>query len=165
MRKVHTLKSIQKIPLPPGEAWDFFSDPSNLLLLTPPFLQLRVTNDVYGERAYPGQILTYRVKPFWGIPWFWMTEITHLEPGKMFVDEQKWGPYRIWHHQHHFAPIPGGVVMTDLVHYGLPMGLAGELAHAWFVKKKLHGIFAYRFQKINESLGSWPQQQMDIQMT
>ena len=156
MSKVHLLKSVQNIPVPLEEAWDFFSNPNNLLTITPPFLNLKVTNLVYGERMYPGQIITYKVRPLVGIPLFWMTEITHIDPLRMFVDEQRQGPYRIWHHQHHFIPILGGVEMTDIVHYALPFGPLGDLAHVLTVKSQLRKIFTFRYHKVVELFGRWP---------
>jgi ligand-binding SRPBCC domain-containing protein len=162
MSTVHSLKSIQKIPAPLPEVWEFFSNPKNLLKLTPPFLNLKVTNEVFGGAAYSGQVMTYTVRPILGIPLGWMTEIKHVEPLKFFVDEQRKGPYRLWHHQHHFNPIEGGVEMTDLVHYRLPMGPLGQLANGLIVKKKLEEIFTYRYRQINIIFGEWPGQEMEL---
>jgi ligand-binding SRPBCC domain-containing protein len=163
MSRVHTLTSIQKIPSGLEETWSFFSNPANLLTITPPFLNLKVTNEVFGKEAYAGQVLTYMVKPLLGIPFSWMTEIRHVEERRFFVDEQRKGPYRLWHHQHHFKPIDGGVEMIDLVHYRLPFGLIGELAH-FAVKKKLHRIFDYRYKKINELFGQWSGEEMNLKI-
>ena len=159
MSKVYHLKSVQKIPVDIETAWDFFSHPQNLFTLTPPHLNLKFTNDLFGAEMYPGQVITYKVKPLLGIPLFWMTEITHVDKYRFFVDEQREGPYKMWHHQHHFKAIEGGVEMTDLVHYALPLGPLGIAAHALVVKKQLHDIFNYRFQKINDLFGPWPQEQ------
>jgi ligand-binding SRPBCC domain-containing protein len=155
MSKVYQLKRIQKLPVDIETAWKFFSDPNNLLTITPPFLNLKMTNEIFGDKAYPGQIITYKVKPLLGIPMFWMTEITHVERLKFFVDEQRKGPYKLWHHQHHFKPVDGGVEMTDLVHYRLPFGVFGNLAHGIIVQSKLNEIFKYRFEKIEELFGRW----------
>ncbi|MCG7858958.1 SRPBCC family protein, partial [Flavihumibacter sediminis] len=103
-----------------------------------------------GAKMYPGQIIEYTVKPLFGIPLYWMTEITHVEEGKYFVDEQRFGPYSLWHHQHHFREVPGGVEMTDIVHYKIPLWILGDIANALFVRKQLQGIFDYRFKKVNE---------------
>ena len=108
MSAVHTLRNVQRIPATLEKTWGFFSDPNNLLNITPPFLNLKVTNEIFGTETYPGQIITYTVKPLFGIPIHWMTEITHVEPKKLFVDEQRKGPYKLWHHQHHFKTITGG---------------------------------------------------------
>jgi ligand-binding SRPBCC domain-containing protein len=159
MSKVYHLKSVQKIPVDIETAWHFFSHPQNLFTLTPPHLNLRFTNDLFGSEMYPGQVITYKVKPLLGIPLFWMTEITHVDKYRFFVDEQREGPYKMWHHQHHFKVIEGGVEMTDLVHYALPFGPLGTAAHALVVKKQLHHIFTYRFQKIKDLFGPWPQGQ------
>lgn len=130
--------------------------------MTPPELNLRVTNEVYGEEVYAGQVLTYRVKPLLGIPLFWLTEITHVAPQSYFVDEQRRGPYKLWHHQHHFRVIEGGVEITDLVHYQLPFGLLGSLTHGLLVRKELQKIFAFRYRKIVELFGSWEGEALEI---
>lgn len=163
MGKVYQLRSVQKIPASLENTWQFFSDPNNLLAVTPPFLNLKVTNEVFAHEAYAGQIITYTVKPLLGIPIFWMTEITHVEPLKFFVDEQRKGPYKLWHHQHHFKAIEGGVEMADIVHYRLPFGFLGRIAHPLIVKNKLKEIFHFRFQKVNELFGEWKEQTMNIQ--
>lgn len=163
MSHVHRLKSVQKLPIGLQKAWQFFSDPHNLLLITPPFLNLKVTNDIFCNEVYTGQVMLYTVKPLPGVSMQWMTEITHVEKEKMFVDEQRKGPYKLWHHQHHFKPIEGGVEMTDLVHYRLPFGVLGHLSHG-FVKQKLREIFQYRYQKANELFGEWPAAKIDLQI-
>jgi len=152
MSKVYRLISVQQIPLSLEETWQFFSDPKNLMSITPPFLNLVITNEVFGEEVYPGQIMTYKVKPFLGIGMEWMTEITHVEKRKMFVDEQRKGPYRLWHHQHHFKTKNGNTEMIDIVHYRLPFSFFGETMR-FIVKKKLLEIFSYRYKKICELLG------------
>ena len=159
MGKIYSLKSTQKIPTTLEDAWKFFSNPNNLLTITPPFLNLKITNELFGDEVYPGQIMTYTVKPMLGIPLSWMTEITHVERLKFFVDEQRKGPYKLWHHQHHFKPVDGGVEMTDLVHYRLPMGFLGNVANALTVKQRLKAIFTYRYFKVNEIFGDWPGEQ------
>lgn len=155
MPKVHELRTVQRLPVSLEQAWDFFSHPKNLAVITPDELNLRFTNELYGDDAYAGQVITYTVKPLLGIPLFWMTEITHLVPGQYFVDEQRRGPYAMWHHQHHFREIPGGVEMTDIVHYQVPFYPFGELMLP-LVKKKLREIFDFRFTKIEEVLGVFP---------
>lgn len=141
-----------------------FSDAKNLLVLTPPHLNLKVTNEVYGNEVYAGQVMLYKVKPLLGIPLPWMTEITQVQPLKYFVDEQRKGPYKLWHHQHHFKAIEGGVEMIDLVHYRLPFGVLGNIANALIVKKELQKIFAYRYKKIIELLGDWKGGTMELQL-
>jgi ligand-binding SRPBCC domain-containing protein len=152
MSTIHFLKQVQRLPIALDEAWHFFSHPKNLAVLTPEHLNLKFTNEIYGEEIYPGQIITYNVKPLLGIPLFWMTEISHVEKGKLFVDEQRKGPYALWHHQHHFKPVSGGVEMTDIIHYKLPFGFLGRLGVP-LVKKQLHQIFEFRKQKVEELFG------------
>ena len=152
---VHVFTSVQRLPVSLDEAWSFFSHPRNLAVMTPPYLNLKFTNELYGDGMYPGQVITYRVKPLFGIPLFWLTEITHVVEGRFFVDEQRFGPYALWHHQHHFREIDGGVEMTDIVHYKLPLGPLGRLANALFVRRQLDGIFRFRYQKVEEVFGKW----------
>lgn len=147
MSKVHTLQTVQILPVSLEEAWHFFSHPKNLAVITPDALNLKFTNQLFGEEAYAGQVITYTVKPLLGIPFFWMTEITHMVPLQYFVDEQRRGPYALWHHQHHFREVADGVEMTDIVHYQLPFYPFGNLAMP-LVKKKLQEIFDFRYQKI-----------------
>lgn len=155
MSRIYVLKRVQQLPVPVEEAWDFFSQPHNLVELTPPSLNLKFTNELFGEAMYPGQIITYNVKPLLSIPLFWMTEITHVSKPHFFIDEQRRGPYALWHHEHHFKPVAGGVEMTDLLYYALPFGIAGRLAHALFVEKKLQQIFEYRFKKTEMYFGKF----------
>jgi hypothetical protein len=103
---------------------------------------------------YAGQIIEYTVKPLLGIPLYWMTEITHVQEGAYFVDEQRFGPYIMWHHQHHFKEVTGGVMMTDIVHYKIPLGFLGDIAHWLFVKKQLQGIFDFRFKAVIDKWGN-----------
>lgn len=155
---IYTLKRVQKLPISLEKAWAFFSSPANLKTITPEYMGFEVTSDPdFSTRpTYAGQIITYTVKPVLGIPMFWMTEITHVEEGKFFVDEQRVGPYAIWHHQHHFKPISGGVEMTDLVHYKVPFGWLGDLANTLFVERQLAAIFDYRWNKLEEVFGKMP---------
>ena len=147
---VYCLKKTQFIPISLDAAWNFFSHPKNLAVMTPEYLNLKFTNELYGDEMYPGQVMTYNVRPVLGIPMFWMTEITHVVPKKFFVDEQRFGPYAMWHHQHHFEEVEGGVLMTDLIHYKAPLGFLGDVAVALFIKKQLEGIFVFRKKKVEE---------------
>lgn len=150
----HSFKKVQHIPVSLPEAWDFFSHPDNLQKITPDGMGFRVISKHHGDKMYAGQIIEYKVKPLLSIPLYWMTEITQVKDREYFIDEQRYGPYRLWHHQHHFREIPGGVEMTDIVHYRLPLGFIGRIANRLIVAKKLEQIFQYRFQKVEELFGS-----------
>jgi ligand-binding SRPBCC domain-containing protein len=150
MSKVYSIKTVQLLKISMDEAWDFFSSPKNLQKITPSQLGFKIISKHHGEKMYPGQIIEYKVSPVLGIPIYWMTEITHVEDRKYFVDEQRFGPYSLWHHQHHFKEVEGGVEMTDIVHYKLPLGFLGDIAHTLFVKQQLKGIFDYRFKVVEE---------------
>jgi len=153
MSKVYSLRETQFLPISLEKAWDFFSRPDNLQIITPPNMGFKVKGHHKGESMYAGQIIEYTVKPVLGIPLYWMTEITHVKDLEYFVDEQRFGPYTMWHHQHHFKAIDGGVEMSDLVHYKLPFWFLGDIAHALFVKKQLQSIFDFRFKKAEELFG------------
>ena len=155
MSKTFTIHTVQKIPAPLAEVWDFFSRPSNLKVITPAHLGFEVISKHHGEDMYPGQIIEYKVRPLFGIPLYWMTEITHVAELQYFVDEQRYGPYSLWHHQHHFKGIPGGTEMTDIVHYKLPLGFLGDIANSLMVKKQLQGIFDFRVKRTEELFGKF----------
>lgn len=152
---VYNLKTVQKLPVTLEKAWDFFSSPANLADITPAHMGFNIISAHHGEKMYPGQIIEYTVKPLLGIPLYWMTEITHVKDGQYFVDEQRFGPYAMWHHQHHFKPIEGGVEMTDIVHYKLPLWVLGDIANRLFVRRQLDDIFNYRVKKVEELFGRW----------
>lgn len=140
------------MPVPTSECWNFFSNAKNLLAITPASLNLKITSELKDEEIHKGQIITYKVKPLLGIPLFWKTEISHVERNKLFVDEQRKGPYALWHHEHHFKPIDGGTEMTDIVQYKLPFGVFGLMGLP-IVKRQLNSIFAYRKSRIEEKFG------------
>lgn len=152
----HSIKTTQKIPVSLQQVWDFFSNPANLQAITPGNMGVKVISKHQGDTMYAGQIIEYTVRPFLNIPLYWMTEITQVNDQQYFIDEQRFGPYSLWHHQHHFKAIEGGVEMTDIVHYKNPLGILGRLANILFVKKKIKGVFDYRFSKVEELFGKWP---------
>jgi ligand-binding SRPBCC domain-containing protein len=153
--KIHTLEQEQILPISLVEAWDFFSSPRNLDAITPPELGFRITH-LPGETMYEGQIITYRIRlaPMLWIPW--VTEIKAVREGHSFIDEQRSGPYRFWHHLHRFEAIPEGVKMRDLIHYALPFGPFGNIARACHVRAKLQRIFQYRREILAKRFPSPP---------
>lgn len=150
---MHRLTTIQTLPISLEKAWDFFSNPSNLSKITPKEMNL-IPTSALPETTYPGMLITYKVKPLLGIPMLWVTEITHVRDMAFFVDEQRLGPYRIWHHQHHFKAVKGGVEMTDIVDYRVPFGPIGLLLQKLFIGKKVAGIFEFRHQRLVELFGT-----------
>lgn len=150
MSKVYSFQTVQTIPVSLDVAWDFFSNPANLQAITPTNLGFKIISKYHGSVMYPGQVVEYTVKPLLGIPIYWMTEITHVEDKKYFVDEQRFGPYSLWHHQHHFKQVQGGVEMTDIVHYKVPFGFLGDIANSILVEKKLKEIFDFRFMVVEK---------------
>lgn len=146
---VHRIEYHHELDANLDKCWAFFSDPANLALITPPDMHFTVKGHRVTEPMYAGQVIEYRLKPLLGIPVYWMTEITHVEPGKFFVDEQRFGPYAFWHHQHHFRALADGrTAMTDIVHYKLPMGWLGDTFGHWLVGPRLRKIFEFRKEKI-----------------
>jgi ligand-binding SRPBCC domain-containing protein len=152
--KTYYLKFEQKLPIPLVEAWNFFSSPLNLAKITPSQMKFVVTSD-YDEntKMYPGMIITYKIKPLLGIKMNWMTEITHVKEDEYFVDEQRFGPYALWHHQHHFKEIKGGVLMTDQLNYAIPYGIIGRFANKILVEKQIKAVFDYRTKEVNKLFG------------
>jgi ligand-binding SRPBCC domain-containing protein len=155
MSKVYSLKKIQQIPVSMEEAWDFFSKPDNLKEITPAKLGFEIISKHHGNRLYAGQIIEYRVRPVLGIPLYWMTEITHVQEQQYFIDEQRFGPYSLWHHQHHFKAVDGGIEMTDIVHYKLPLWIIGDFANLIMVKSQLEEIFDFRFEAVEIRFGKF----------
>jgi ligand-binding SRPBCC domain-containing protein len=146
---MYFIETRQIIPGTLDEIWSFFSDPENLSKITPPEMDFRIISKS-GDNMYPGMIITYKVRPLLRLSMTWVTEITYVQEGRYFVDEQRIGPYRLWHHQHHFIKTDEGIKMRDRVDYALPAGMLGRLIHYLFVKKKLEKIFKYRKTRIDE---------------
>jgi ligand-binding SRPBCC domain-containing protein len=147
--KLYRLHRTQILPVSLEEAWQFFSSPLNLPSITPPWLNLAAVGEV-PDRMFPRVIIRYRVKPLFGIPVTWISEITHVDAPHYFVDEQRFGPYRFWHHQHHFRKVDGGVELTDTVFYSLKYGPIGRLMHAFVVRKRLEDIFDFRQRALEQ---------------
>ena len=150
--KVYTLSYRQQVPVSIAEAWEFFSDPNNLKILTPSYMGFHVLSGAE-KKMHAGQIIVYEVRPALNIPLTWVTEITHVEHQRFFVDEQRFGPYKLWHHQHHFHVSGSGIEIEDIVHYVIPFGLAGRI-FSGFIRKKLASIFQYREDAIRKLYGS-----------
>jgi ligand-binding SRPBCC domain-containing protein len=152
--KTYQLKAEQAIPISLDMAWDFFSSPLNLARITPPDMSFVVTSDQNPDtKIYAGMIITYKISPLLGIKMDWMTEITHIKEGEYFVDEQRFGPYALWHHQHHFKAIDGGVLMNDILHYAIPYGVIGRITNKVFVGSEVKKIFTYRENAIEKLFG------------
>jgi ligand-binding SRPBCC domain-containing protein len=145
---VYTLKTKQIVKTSLDEAWDFFSSPANLKVITPPNMGFDIITEEVAKKMYEGQIIAYKVKPVLGIPMTWVTEITHVKDHLFFVDEQRKGPYVMWHHEHHFKEVDGGVEMNDIISYIPPFGFLGSIANQLFIKNQLKTIFDFRFQKV-----------------
>lgn len=137
----------QFVPATLDVVWDFFSSPANLSKITPPEMGFIITSPLLPE-MYPGMFIMYKVSPVAGIKLNWVTEITHVRHKQFFVDEQRRGPYSIWHHEHHFREVEGGVEMRDILHYQVPFGFLGALADLLFVRNKVKSIFSYREKRI-----------------
>lgn len=145
--KLYTIHKKQKLPITPEAAWDFISNPKNLAVITPDSMGFKTLSGD-DRKMFAGQIIHYTISPLLGVKMQWVTEITHVKDMEFFVDEQRYGPYKFWHHKHFIKEIPGGVEMEDIVHYKLPMGVLGDLAHPFLVKPKLNEIFEYRRKKL-----------------
>lgn len=145
--KIYTLKATQFLPISKKKAWEFLSAPQNLKTITPEYMGFNILSGA-DRKMYPGQIIQYIVTPVFGIKTKWVTEITHVNEGEYFVDEQRFGPYALWHHKHFIKEVEGGVEMEDIIDYKLPFGFLGQLLHPILVKPKLNEIFNYRKEKL-----------------
>lgn len=150
--KLYQLRAKQAFPITTKEAWDFLSNPKNLKVITPDHMGFNILSGT-DRPMFQGQIIQYIVKPFPGYSTKWVTEITHVKEGEYFVDEQRFGPYALWHHKHFIKEIDGGVEMEDIIDYKIPFGILGQLAQPIIVKKQLQQIFEYRETKLNELFG------------
>ncbi|PKR80226.1 hypothetical protein CW751_11230 [Brumimicrobium salinarum] len=146
---MYQIRYKQFVPTDIDTCWDFFSSPKNLKEITPDYMGFIVKNQI-PEKMYEGLMIEYTVTPIMKIPMNWITEITHVTDKRYFVDEQRKGPYKIWHHEHHFKAVEGGVEMEDILTYELPLGFLGKIAHTMFVKSKVQEIFEYRNKKVEE---------------
>jgi ligand-binding SRPBCC domain-containing protein len=153
---VHHYKTSQKLPISIEKAWDFFSSPANLKKITPKHMGFEITEGYEeGQKMYAGMIISYIVKPLLSIPMSWTTEITHVHEPNYFIDEQRFGPYSLWHHKHFFKEIEGGIQMDDLIHYKIPMGFIGDVANSLFIRNQIHQIFEYRYKILEEQFGKF----------
>ena len=142
--KIYQLKTSQKLPISLEKAWNFFSSPANLSKITPSWLNFEVRTEL-PEKMYAGMIITYFVRPLLNIPQIWVTEITHVSKPNYFVDEQRFGPYKMWHHEHIFTELKdGGIEMHDIVSYVVPFGIIGRIMNKLIISKKINQIFNYR---------------------
>lgn len=142
--------SEQFIAAPIEKVWDFISSPANLKVITPDYMGFDITSNQLASEMYPGMIISYKVSPLLGIKMNWLTEITHVKEGQFFVDEQRVGPYALWHHQHHIRAVDGGTEMRDIVTYAPPCGFLGAIANMVIIKSKLKEIFNYREKAVDQ---------------
>ncbi len=152
--KIYRLETIQNLPISQKEAWNFLSDPRNLKTITPDYMGFEIVSGA-ASKMYAGQILQYIVTPLLNIPLNWVTEITHIREGEYFVDEQRFGPYSLWHHKHFIKPIKNGVEMIDIVDYKVPFGILGQLVQPFLVRPKLEEIFEYRKNALVRIFGKY----------
>ncbi|MDA9356944.1 SRPBCC family protein [Flavobacteriaceae bacterium] len=150
--KIYRFTKKQLLPITIEEAWDFLSDPKNLKKITPKYMGFNILNEE-DTKMYAGQIIQYIVTPILGIPTKWVTEITQVKDKSYFVDEQRFGPYSLWHHKHFIKKVKGGVEMIDIIDYKIPLGIIGRLMNPILVKPKLEEIFSFRQQKLIELFG------------
>jgi ligand-binding SRPBCC domain-containing protein len=142
---IYTLHQTQFIPCSIEEAWSFFSKPQNLNDITPDNMSFEIIGTP-PTTMYAGLMIQYRVKPFLNLPMNWLTEITQVNEPFMFIDEQRVGPYSLWHHQHHFKAVDGGVEMRDIIHYRIPLAPFSNIIKP-LVEYKLKQIFQFRKEK------------------
>lgn len=152
--KIYRVHKKQNLPISLEEAWGFLSNPRNLKIITPDYMSFDILTGA-DKPMYAGQMIQYSVTPLLGIKTKWVTEITHMTNNHYFVDEQRFGPYALWHHKHFIKEIEGGVEMEDIIDYKVPFGILGQLIHPLIVKPKLEEIFEYRQRKLAEIFGTY----------
>jgi len=145
----------QKINSDIQSVWEFISSPANLKKITPEYMGFDITSNNIGEKMYPGMIISYKVTPLFGIKTTWVTEITHVKEKEYFVDEQRIGPYSMWHHEHFIYSIENGVLMKDIVSYQPPFGFIGSIANKLIIKSKLNEIFEHRRKSMENIFGAY----------
>jgi len=150
--KIYRLHKKQNLPITIDKAWEFLSNPANLKIITPDYMSFDILSGA-DRPMFPGQIIQYIVTPVLGIKTKWVTEITHVKDKHYFVDEQRFGPYALWHHKHFIKEIKGGVEMEDIIDYKLPFGWLGQMVQPILVKPKLESIFEYRKKKLEDLFG------------
>ena len=154
--QIYQLSAKINLPIGVNEAWDFLSNPDNLKIITPDYMGFNIIS-TGGGKMFPGQIISYKVSPLLGLKLNWVSEITYVEDKVYFVDEQRVGPYALWHHKHFVKEIDGGTEMIDIIHYQLPFPILANRFHGLLVKPKLKQIFEYRSNKLNELFGEYKQ--------
>jgi ligand-binding SRPBCC domain-containing protein len=152
---IYTFNQTQTIPSTIEKVWDFISSPGNLKNITPEYMGFDIMTKNLPEKMYAGMIISYKVSPFMGIKMTWVTEITQVAEMNYFVDEQRIGPYKMWHHQHLLEPVDGGVLMTDIIDYQPPLGFLGAIANQLLIKQQLNEIFTFRTKKLEEYFGRY----------
>lgn len=148
LKRTHILQADLK------NVWNFIAAPENLKTITPDYMGFDITTDELPDRMYEGMIISYKVSPLLGIRMDWVTEITQIKEQQYFVDEQRVGPYKLWHHEHHIKPVDQGVEMRDIVTYQPPFGFLGDVAHSLIIRNKLEEIFDYRRKTLERLLES-----------
>ena len=153
--KIYQVEKAQKLPGTIEKVWDFISSPQNLKKISPPYMRFEITSNNLPVKMYPGMIISYKVSPLLGIKLTWVTEITHVKEKEFFVDEQRIGPYSMWHHQHKIEPIENGVLMSDIVTYKPPFGILGNLSNQLFIETQLERIFDFRETALENIFGKY----------
>lgn len=146
------MKRLESTLIIPGsieEVWDFFSSPANLEKITPRSMNFKILTPL-PERMYEGLLIAYKVSPFPFIRVSWVTEISRIRENEYFIDEQRKGPYSIWHHEHHFKVVDNGVEMKDILYYSMPAGIIGKWMEKLVVEKRVRQIFEYREKRVSE---------------
>lgn len=144
-------KAEQKLKVSKNELWAFISDPRNLSKITPEKMGFLITSKDLPTEMYEGMIISYKVKPVANLPTTWVTEITKVKEKSYFVDEQRIGPFSMWHHEHILEEIDSNtILMKDIVSYSPPFGVLGRIANSLFIKQNLKQIFNHRKEVLDK---------------
>lgn len=146
--KIYHMENSLGVNAPIEEVWNFFSNPNNLAVLTPPEFKLQFIGEP-SSRMFTGQRIAYVMSLLPGFRIRWEGEITEVIQRQRFIDEQRKGPYAFWRHQHLFYEKEDGTEIHDSLEYSLPFGMIGAVGQP-FVKRKMNAMFTYRNEKLKE---------------
>jgi ligand-binding SRPBCC domain-containing protein len=148
--KIYSFKQTQQIQASLESVWNFFSTPDNLNHITPASMNFKTLLMTGGKAMYSGQLISYKLSPFPFLRVRWTTEIKNVVPLKSFVDDQLFGPFALWHHQHFFKENNGGCEMIDEVSYALPFGLLGRAVNYFLIENQVKKIFKHREEAVSK---------------
>lgn len=150
--KVTQWSASQKVNGTIEEVWNFFSNPVNLDQLTPKEVNFSIKSISGDGPMYPGMLVQYKIKPLKWLPiyFYWVAEIKQVHQNLRFIDEQRYGPFAFWYHEHAFEAVEDGVIVKDMLHYRVPLGFIGKLIDWLVIRLAIKRIFRTRTEILHE---------------